>query len=142
MSEGDKVYKGLAIPIAGPFEAKNTSTTLDHATLTAVSGASGDFIVCQTAGGGEVFVITDAGNVEVAGQLDVRAAAILSGSAGEYLRFSSMPTTAPTTGLTKGDFFICAGNTNMQLALCIDTTQNTLRYFTPNSITFGRDTLA
>ena len=88
----------------------------------------------------DLFVIDDEGNLEK--RLEVLAGATIDGAAGNYLRFSNMPPTAPTTSLTKGDFFICAGSTNMSLALCIDTTANTLRYFTPNSITFGRDTLA
>lgn len=59
-----------------------------------------------------------------------------------YLAFKDQPTTAPTTGLTKGDVFVVNGSTNMQLALCISTAANTLRYFVPNTVTFGRDTLA
>lgn len=136
MAEGSNAYKGLAVPLWGESEIKQVHLANDILTLTAVTGATGDFLVCQTAGGGELFVI------EADGAMRSPVGLILGSGAGEYLRFSGMPTTAPTTGLTKGDFFVVNGSTNMQLALCIDSTQNTLRYFVPNSITFGRDTLA
>ena len=140
MTVGNKAFKGLAVPLWGESEIAQVTAATDILTMTAITAATADFLVCRSAGGGELFVVDDEGNLEK--RIEGLAGLTIDGAAGNYLRFSNMPTTAPTTSLTKGDFFICAGSTNMSLALCIDSTQNTLRYFVPNTVTFGRDTLA
>ena len=120
MAEGDKTYKGLAVPLWGPFEARNTSTTLDHVTLTAASGGSGDFLVCQSSGGGEVFVVSDAGDVTAAGKLTVTGNKIFMGTTA---------TTAPTTGLVKGDVVVVWDSaTHPVLGMCISTATQLVVY--------------
>ena len=61
---------------------------------------------------------------------------------GQYLRFSTPPTTPPTTGLTTGDFFVALANTvgGAQLAVCVDGGNNSLRYVPLSTATFGRAT--
>jgi hypothetical protein len=128
MAEGNNAFLGLAVPLNGNFEVVSDSTTLDILTLTQVGGGTGDFIVCQTSDGSEVFIVEDGGAVTVggggvtvtSGGLTVTAGGLtvsggdITASAGDvvvgdgyYLRFSSQPllTTKVTTGLTAGDFF-------------------------------------
>lgn len=59
---------------------------------------------------------------------------------GQYLRFSVVPTAAPSTGLDQWDLFVIANNggTGAQLALCV--TGNTLVYSTFDTSTLGRTT--
>jgi hypothetical protein len=121
MAEGSNTYKGLAVPLNGSFEITGLSTSLDIMTLTHAASGTGDFIVCQTQNGTEVFTVEDGGKVTVggggvsvtsggltvtAGDITTTAGDVLVGD-GYYLRFSSMPlhTTKITTGLTAGSLF-------------------------------------
>jgi hypothetical protein len=103
-------------------------------TLTNAATTAGDFIVCQTANGTEVFVVEDDGKMTIggggltvtSGDVTVTAGDIVIGD-GYYLRFSSNSVaTAPTTGLTLGDVILYAATNVYQLALCIDGS-NTLK---------------
>ncbi len=117
MAEGTNSYKGLALPLNGEYEQTQLAAASDMVTLTGKSGQTGDFLVCQNSSGTEKFVVDASGKV----------------------RFTFL-TTAPTTGLTAGDMFLVKASTNVQLAVCTDTTGNTLRYFTADTGTFGRAT--
>jgi len=142
MAEGSSTYKGLAVPLSGNFEIKSTSTTLDMMTITNAASGTGDFIVCQTQNGTEVFSVEDAGKMVVGGEgvtitsggLTVTAggATITAGDVtvtagdvqvgdGYYLRFSSNSvTTAPTTGLTIGDLFVYQAANTYRIGLAVD----------------------
>lgn len=160
MAEGSDTYMGLAVPLFGDFEIKGRTAATDIMTITAASGATGDFIVCQTVGGGELFVVDNAGAITVgssltvangvtvtaggatitAGDLVVTAGDIELNSKTNYLRFSAAITTAPTTGLTKGDVFVAFGHTRPQIGICISTAANTLWYITADTSAFGKTT--
>jgi len=128
MTVGTSTYKGLAVPLFGESELKQDTAATDFVTLTGDSSISGDFLVCR-AGSTEVFVIGKGGEFE--------AGAIIAAS--QYLKFSTpLTTTVPTTGLDKGDMFLCIKSSTPQLAVCTDSTQNTLMYFTANTSTYGR----
>lgn len=129
MAKGINTYKGLAVPLSGNFEITAKSAALeDVMTLTHAASGTGDYIVCQTANGSEVWVVEDGGKVTVggggatitSGGLTVTAGAAtiaagaLTATAGDVvvgdgmtLRWSSAPllTTRATTGLTDGSFF-------------------------------------
>jgi hypothetical protein len=139
---------GLYVPLFGDFEAINRTAATDHMTLTAAASATGDHIVCQNSSGTEEFVVAAGGGVTIAaggltltaGDLTVTAGDVQI-TKGYFLRFSAFYTTAvPTTGLTLGDAFLCQESTAVQLAVCTDSTQNTLTYFTAETATFGRGT--
>ena len=66
MAEGNKTYEGLAVPLFGESEIKQATAATDLLTLTGASGMSGDFLVCQSSAGSEVFVVTSAGAQTVA----------------------------------------------------------------------------
>ena len=156
MAEGTDTYKGLAVPLFGDFEIKGRTAATDIMTLTAASGASGDFIVCQTVGGGEVFVVDANGLLTIAaGGLTLTSGALLvtagdvTATAGDvvitsptnYLRFNFSVTAAPTTALTKGDVFLGFGNTTRpQIGICISTAANTIWYITADTSVFGSTT--
>ena len=134
MTEGTRTYKGLAVPLYGESEIKQGTAATDIVTLTAITGASGDFLVCQTAGGGEVFVVGAAGEL-TAGSLTYAGTfsctKILMGTA-------ETPTTAPTTGLTKGDMFLVWKSATVPvLGMCISTATQLVHYvsgFTANTL--------
>jgi hypothetical protein len=128
MAENSNTFKGLAAPLDGGFEITGLSSTLDMMTLTQAGGGTGDFIVCQSSDGTEVFVVEDDGKMTIggegltvtsggvtvtaggvtvtAGDLVASAGDIIIGD-GNYLRFSSNAlTTVVTTGLTRGDSFM------------------------------------
>jgi hypothetical protein len=90
MAEGTDAFKGLGVPLNGNFEIKGISTTEDLMSLTAASGATGDYIVCQGSTGTEYFSVEDSGRVVAA----------------DWPVFNgTIATTAPTTGLTSGQIF-------------------------------------
>jgi len=142
MAEGTKTYVGLAVPLSGNFEIRSTSTTLDMMTLTGAASGTGDFLVCQTQNGTEVFSVEDAGKLTIGGEgititsggLTVTAggATIAAGDItvtagdvqvadGYYLRLSSNAlTTAPTTGLTIGDLFVYQKANTYRIGLALD----------------------
>lgn len=67
MAEGTNTFQGHGVPLAPAtgFEIKQqtASTAVDIATLTAASSGTGDFLVLQTSGGTERFVVEDGGNI-------------------------------------------------------------------------------
>lgn len=67
MAEGTNTFQGHGVPLtpATGFEIKQqtASTAVDIATLTAASSGTGDFLVLQTSGGTERFVVEDGGNI-------------------------------------------------------------------------------
>ena len=156
MAEGKDTYKGLAVPLFGDFEIKGRTAATDIMSITSASGASGDFIVCQTVGGGELFVVDHNGKLTLAsGGLTLTSGALLvtagdvTATAGDvvitglanYLRFNFSVTTEPRTGLTKGDVFLGFGNTTRpQIGICISTAANTVWYITADTSSFGSTT--
>jgi hypothetical protein len=114
MPEGTDTYKGLAVPLFGQSEIKQNTAATDILTLTAITGATGDFLVAQTAGGGEVAVI------DAAGVLTVQK--LVFGVA-------EAPITAPTTGLTKGEMFVVwSSATHPVLGMCVSTATQLVQY--------------
>ena len=110
MAEGKDSFKGLAVPLFGDFEIRQRTAATDVMTITGASSAQrGDFIVCQDSSGNEKFTVGWAG----------------------YIGFGTGITSAPTTGIVKGDIFTMETSTYVQLAL--GQTANTLRYLNSTS---------
>jgi hypothetical protein len=132
MTVGSSTYKGLGVPLNGEIEFKQDTAATDFITLTGDSSISGDFLVCRT-GSTEMFVINSSGRAFAEGGLGL--------AAGKYLKFSAPLTTAPiTTGLVRGQMFLCLASGTPQLGVAINsgTTVTSVRYFTANTATFGR----
>ena len=66
MAEGNKTYEGLAVPLFGESELIQQTAATDFLTLTGASGMTGDFLVCQTNTGTEVFVVSSVGQMTLA----------------------------------------------------------------------------
>lgn len=118
MAIGDSAFKGLAVPLSGEFEVKQITLGNDFMTMTGVSGMTGDFLVLRNSSGTELLAIDANGafqGITVAGS-----------SVG--IGFSSIATTAASTGITKGDIFVMETSTYVQLAIA--QTANDLRYLT------------
>ena len=69
MAEGNSTYEGLAAPLYGEYEQTQTTVGNDMVTLTGKSSMTGDFLVCQTSAGAEVFVVDVDGALTVASSL-------------------------------------------------------------------------
>ena len=52
-------------------------------------------------------------------------------SAGGYMNLGAAVTTAPTTGLTKGDLVMIFSTSSPYLGVCTSTAANTLKYISP-----------
>ena len=57
MAEGNTTFEGLAIPLSGEYEKVQQVVGDDMVTLTGKASMTGDFLVCQTSAGSEVFVV-------------------------------------------------------------------------------------
>ncbi len=122
MPEGSENYKGLAVPLWGESEIVQQTAATDILTLTAVTGATGDFLVAQTAGGGEVFVLGAAGEATFASTVTLTNNRLFMGD-------GTNPTTSPTTGLTKGEMFVVwSSATHPVLGMCVSTATNLVQY--------------
>ena len=121
MTIGTSEYGGLGVPLHGEFEITQITLGTDIMTITGVASQSGDFIVCRNSAGVEKFVVT----------VDGAMGADLSMISGKYIGFADLPTSAPTTAITRGDIFTMETSTYVQLA--IGQTANTLRYVNTTS---------
>lgn len=123
MAEGTSNYKGLAVPLRGESEIKQVTAATDILTLTAVTGGTGDFLVFQSAGGGELAY------VDANGYLTLQRLSL--GAVGAF-------TTAPTTGLTKGELLVVwSSATNPVLGMCVSQASQAVNY----TYGFNADTL-
>ena len=113
MAEGKSSYKGLAVPLSGESEIKQVTAATDIITLTAITGATGDFLVTQTAGGGEVAFIDANGYL----------------TAQRLVWDATTPTTGVTTGMTKGEIFVTwQSSTGPSLGMCVSTATQLVQY--------------
>lgn len=134
MATGTNKFKGLALPANGEWQQYQITAANDMATLTGVSGQTGDFLVCENSSGTELFYIDSAGQVVASNGISV--------AAGQYINFGTgTVTTAPTTGLTKGDLFVAFKSAdNPNIGVCISTATNAIKYFAAVTSTLGRQT--
>ena len=134
MAAGDKTYTGLGVPLWGESTITQTTLGTDILTIEGMASQTGDFFICRDSGQTEKFIVTKDGNVTAAGTVTATGALTASGgitmAAGQYIGFT-MPTSAPTTAITKGDIFSMETSTYVQLA--IGQTANTLRYVNTTS---------
>ena len=80
MAEGNKTYNGLAIPLFGEYEQKQTTIGTDMVTLTGKASMTGDFLVCQNSTGAESFVVGVTGSFAATQQqLTVSATTMIAG---------------------------------------------------------------
>ena len=127
MAPGDNGYMGLAVALNGESQIYQVTSGNDILTLTAVTGNSSDFLVMEDNSGTEVLVFDSGGGMTMA--------------AGQYLNMGIV-TTAPTTGLTKGDLFIGFKGSAGVLGIVTSTAGKIIKYGPAfDSKTFGRGTI-
>ncbi len=122
MPTGDKSYMGLALPLNGEAEMRQVVSGNDLLTLTGVTGNSGSFFVIQDNSGTDIFKVESSGDVSM--------------PAGNYLNMG-LVTSAPTTGLTKGDLFIAFTVSTPKIGICYSTAANSIRYMATRSKSFA-----
>ena len=66
MTEGTKTFEGLAVPLYDESEIQQQTVATDILTITGGASQTGDFLVLQTSAGAELFVVSAAGNVDIA----------------------------------------------------------------------------
>ena len=103
MAAGTSTYDGLAVPLNGESEIEQVTAANDVLTLTRVTAGTGDMIVLQDADGTAKLKL-GADGAFGSGRIGFRAV-----------------TTAPTTGLTKGEFFVAFNGTVAHLGVCNST---------------------
>ena len=115
MASGTKTYQGLAVPLNGESEIKQTTAATDVLTITKITAGTGDVLVIRESDNTERFVVRPKG----------------------YLSHSTLITTAPTTGLLKGDFFIGFNGSVPRLGVCSSTAAQTIKYIRTRSKSFA-----
>ena len=136
MTVGTCHFRGLALPLYGEAELKQDTAATDFITLTGDTSISGDFLVCR-AGTTEKAWITSAGKLYGTG-MEVQTHLKLA--TGKSLKFSSPYTTGvPTTGLVKGEMFLCMQSTIPQLGVATQaaTTAMVVWYLIANTTAIG-----
>lgn len=106
MPTGDSAWKGLALPLYGEAQIHQITAANDILTLTAITGSTGDFLVLETAGGGEVVAFGAAGAMTINGTMTISGTANLVARDRFFNFGSGAIATAPTTGMVKGNIFI------------------------------------
>lgn len=121
-------WMGLAVPLNGEHVVRQLTAANAISVLQKVTGGTGDFVSYRDNSETVLFNIEADGDVNIA--------------AGAYLNLSSAVTTAPSTGLTKGDIFLHFTQASTpQLGCCVSTAGQTIKYMTHfQSLTFGRVT--
>lgn len=71
MAEGTKTFQGLGVPLLGEYEQVQQTAATDIVTITGAGSQSGDFFVCQSSTGTEVFVVDVNGAVTAASNLSL-----------------------------------------------------------------------
>ena len=124
MATGNKSWKGLAVPLNGESNINQITAADDVLTITGASGQTGDFLVAENSSGTEKFVVDANGYVT-----------------STRIRMGSAITTAPTTGLVKGDLFVAFGgstSTAPNIGVCVSTATQLIKYFGAVTETLGR----
>lgn len=147
MATGTDTYMGMAVPLFGDFNIQGRTAANDIVTITQPASATGSPFVIKNSSGTTIFSINASG--DIAGALQTSSTMTtakgltittgdLTATAGDvqitkgyYLRFTSWPTTAPTTGVTLGDVCLMCTSTNVQLAIA--SAANTFRYLNTTS---------
>ena len=149
--------RGLYVPLYGNFTIKARVGATDIMTIEG-AGSTGDYIVCRTSAAAEAFVVEDDGKIIGAAGAEIAcllaaAKALTVGTGitattgdvvvtagdvqitnGYFLRFTSWPTTDPTTGLTLGDVWLQKkSGVVVQLGVCVDGS-NTARFLNTVSV--------
>jgi hypothetical protein len=78
MAEGTCTFKGLAVPLFGESEIKQTTLGKDIITLTGAAGQTGDFLVCQSSAGAEKWVVDSTGVIKTMGLGSIALASLAS----------------------------------------------------------------
>ena len=116
MASGTSTYKGMAVPLNGQSEIKQVTAATDVLTITKITGGTGDVLVIRESDlTTERFVVRPKG----------------------YLSHGTTITTAPTTGLLKGDWFIGFNGSVPRLGVCSSTAAQTIKYIRTRSKSFA-----
>jgi len=78
MATGTNTFLGKAVPLNGESNIIAETAANDIFTITGAASHTGDFLVCETSAGSEVFVVDVSGNVTAAGTLAASGSVSLS----------------------------------------------------------------
>lgn len=110
MTAGTSTHKGLAVPLNGEAEIKQVTAGTDVLTITRMTAGTGASITLKDADGTEKLKLHSKGAFG-SGRIGFRAV-----------------TTAPTTGLTKGELFVSFNGTVAHIGVCNSTAGNRIQW--------------
>ena len=125
MTAGSTSYEGLAVPLNGESTIQQVTGGTDILTLQRISGGTGNFVNLLDNGGTSLYKVSSAGAVTATG---VSSTANITLTTGKHIRFGAV-TTAPTTGLLKGEFMVAfASATTARLGVCVSTASQAMQW--------------
>ena len=110
MAAGTDTHLGLAVPLNGESEIKQTTAATDVLTITRMTAGTGDLVVLRDADGTAKLKL-GADGAFGSGRIGFRAV-----------------TTAPTTGLTKGELFVAFTGTIAHIGVCNSTAGKNIQW--------------
>ena len=119
MAEGNDTYYGLAVPLHGESEIKQTpgDEAIDILTITGSTGTqTGDFIVCQSGAGTEAFVVSSSGLITTT--------AGITGLSGLSLTLSSTAANGITVNITSTGAIAAGAIVNNAVLVSMSTKAN------------------
>lgn len=115
MATGKETFMGLAVPLFGESEIKQTTAANDIFTVTGASGQTGNFLTAKKSDGTTMFGVNANGGVQL-----------------------RILTTKPTTGMTKGELYLLFHGSTPKLGVCISTAGQKIKMIRLKTKTFGR----
>lgn len=125
MAEGTSTYEGLAPPLFGEYEQVQQTIANDMITLTGKASMSGDFLVCQSSAGTEVFIVDKDGDIEstdIVASGDVQSATLTCTGVGTFDLTAQDAGTATfaVSGLISNDVVILSPREDTDGAIVVD----------------------
>lgn len=117
MATGTNTYNGQGVPLKGESQIVQNTAATDILTITGASSQSGDFLVCETSAGSEVFVVDVSGNLTVAGTLAVTGDSTFTGQV-----TLTAVTAKASTGVDIGQMFMYRTGTAYRLGVFVTGT--------------------
>ena len=115
MPVGNSTWKGLGMGLWGEYELNQAATGSDILTITRLTGGTDDFLVFRDDGGAEKAYFESTGDLVITDR---------------YFNLGTgTVTTAPTTGLVKGDIMVVwSSATHPVLGACVSTATQLVQY--------------
>jgi len=106
MATGTNTFLGKAVPLNGESNIVAETAANDILTLTGASSHSGDFIVCETSAGSEVFVVDVSGNITASGGVQQATLTVTGIGTADFAAQNTGTASFAVSGLTSNDVVV------------------------------------